>query len=108
MQSFVDKYSNKSSAVAEMGDRGHNRHGRKWGGAAVPLSRTAGTTSNTMWPACSEVYIRTKWRLHPSSGLATMHMNRKLEAVPLLGGQLRPHLTQRGLGRGLPPNQVAS
>ena len=41
---------NKSSAVAEMGDRGHNRHGRKEGGAAVPLSRTAGTTSNTMWP----------------------------------------------------------
>jgi len=31
---------NKSSAVAEMGDRGHNRHmGRKEGkGAAVPIS----------------------------------------------------------------------
>ena len=30
----------KSSAVAEMGDRGHNRHGPKeGGGAAVPLSR---------------------------------------------------------------------
>jgi len=28
----------KSSAVAEMGDRGHNRHGPKRGGA-VPLSR---------------------------------------------------------------------
>jgi len=28
-----------SSAVAEMGDRGHNRHGPKIGGAAVPLSR---------------------------------------------------------------------
>jgi len=28
----------KSSAVAEMGDRGHSRHGPKRGGAAVPLS----------------------------------------------------------------------
>jgi len=40
---------NKSSAVAEMGDRGHNRHGRKKGGT-VPLSRSAGNPSNTMWP----------------------------------------------------------
>ena len=40
----------KSSAVAEMGDRGHNRHGPKRGGA-VPLSRSAGNPSNTMWPA---------------------------------------------------------
>ena len=31
---------NTSSAVAEMGDRGHNRHGMKrGGGAAVPISR---------------------------------------------------------------------
>ena len=27
----------KSLAVAEMGDRGHNRHGPKRGGAAVPF-----------------------------------------------------------------------
>ena len=42
----------KSSAVAEMGDRGHNRHGpKRWGlGAAVPLWRRAGTPSNTMRP----------------------------------------------------------
>jgi len=33
-----DEY-NKSSAVAEMGDRGHNRHGTKREEAAVPLSR---------------------------------------------------------------------
>jgi len=33
--------SSGCSAVAEMGDRGHNRHGPKRGGAAlaVPLSR---------------------------------------------------------------------
>ena len=34
-----------------MGDRGHNRHGPKRGGGAVPLSRSAGNPSNTMWPA---------------------------------------------------------
>ena len=31
--------NNKSLAVAEMGDRGHNEHGPKKGGAAVRLSR---------------------------------------------------------------------
>jgi len=31
----------KSSAVAEMGDHGHNRHGPNRGGAAVPLSRAS-------------------------------------------------------------------
>jgi len=36
---YLSGYMNKSSAVAEMGDRGHNRHGPKRGGAAVPLSR---------------------------------------------------------------------
>ena len=37
--------------VAEMGDRGHNRHEPKRGGGAVPLSRSAGNPSNTMLPA---------------------------------------------------------
>ena len=32
----------KSSAVAEMGNRGHNRHGPKRGRGAVPLSLSAG------------------------------------------------------------------
>ena len=45
-------FYNKSSAVAEMGDRGHNRHGpKRGGGGAVPLSRSAGNPSNTMRPA---------------------------------------------------------
>ena len=52
---------NKRSAVAEMGDRGHNRH-------------------------------------RPKTGAA----------VPLLRGELGPHLTQCGLGWGLLPYQVAS
>ena len=42
----------KSSAVAEMGDRRHNRHGpKRVGCCAVPLSRNSGNPSNTMWPA---------------------------------------------------------
>jgi len=50
IQSKTDLH--KSSAVAEMGDRSHNRHGPKRGaGGAVPLSRSAGNPSNTMWPA---------------------------------------------------------
>jgi len=41
----------KSTAVAEMGDRGHTTHGPKRGGGAVPLSPSAGNPSNTMWTA---------------------------------------------------------
>ena len=38
--------------MAEMGDRGHNIDmGVKEGEGAVPLSRSAGNPSNTMWPA---------------------------------------------------------
>ena len=42
--------------------------------------------------------------------LATIDMGRKLGAAPFffLGGELDRHLTQCGLGRGLPPYQVAS
>jgi len=34
---------NKSSAVAEMGDRGHNRHGPKRGGVLCPFRGALGT-----------------------------------------------------------------
>jgi len=34
---------NKSSAVAEMGDRGHNRHGPKRGGCCAPFHGALGT-----------------------------------------------------------------
>jgi len=78
------KLTNKSSAVAEMGDRGHNRLGPKRGRAAVPFSRGSWVPlqHSVAW---AEVYFRTKWRLHPSTRLATIDMNRKLGAVPLLG-----------------------
>jgi len=54
--------SNKSSTVAEMGDRARTKWAEKCGGAAAPLS---------VW-------------------------------------ELGPYLTQCGLGRSLPPYQVAS
>ena len=77
----------KSSAVAEMGDRGHNRHGPKKGGRCAPFAG-AGTPPSTMWPAI-EVYFRTKRRLHPSSHLARIHMGQKLGGdgcAPFSGG----------------------
>jgi len=40
--------------------------------------------------------------------LATIHMGRKLGGCAPFGvGELGPNLTQRGLGRGLPPYHVA-
>ena len=97
----MKNFNYKSAAVAEIGDRGHNRQGRKEG-AAVPLS------PGELGPRLTQcglgrVYFRTKWRLHPSSRLATIDIGKELRAV-LLG----PHLTQRRVGRGLPPYQVAS
>ena len=35
---LIDWTTNKSSAVAEMGDRGHNRHGSKRGGCCAPFA----------------------------------------------------------------------
>ena len=40
--------------------------------------------------------------------LATIDMGRKEGDVPLSEEELGPHQTQCGLGRGLPPYQVAS
>ena len=98
-----------------MGDRGHNRHGSKRGGATVPLSRTAGTlfrgagylSNNVAW---AEAYLHKKWHLDACSRLSTIEMGRKLggDSAPFLRRGLGPHLTQSRLGWGLPPYQVAS
>ena len=39
---YKQKMANKSSAVAEMGDYGHIRHGPKRGGLLCPFRGTAG------------------------------------------------------------------
>ena len=46
---------NMSAAVAEMGDRGHNRHRPKRWGAAMRLSRRAWTPSTSV-PNCVFIY----------------------------------------------------
>ena len=44
--------------------------------------------------ACAEVYFRTKWRLRPSSRLATIDMNREQRAVSFLGGAGSPSVVK--------------
>jgi len=55
----------KSSAVAEMGDCGHNTHGPKTGGA-VSLSLSGGNPSNTMWPAPRSTSVPSGVFIHPA------------------------------------------
>ena len=93
----------KSSAVAEMGDRGHNRHGpKRGGGVAVHLSWELG-------PRLIQCGLGRGLLLYqvPSSSiqpLATIiDMGKKLG-----GGRLGVHLRQSRLDRGLPPCQMAS
>ena len=54
-----------------MGDRGHNRHGPKGGGVLCPFRGALGTRLIQRGLRGS-LYFRTKWRLHPSSRLATI------------------------------------
>jgi len=60
-------FSNKGSAVAEMGDRGHNRHGPKIGGCAPFLGRGAGSPSNTRWPGPRPTCVPSFILIHPMS-----------------------------------------
>jgi len=69
-----------------MGDRGHNRHRPKRGGAAVPLLGIAGTPCNTMWPGPRSTSVPSRVFIHPAIWPATTDMGRKLGAVPLWGG----------------------
>jgi len=68
---------NKSSAVAEMGDRGHNRHGPKRGrGCCAPFTGAAGSPSNTMWPELRSTSVPSGTLIHPAVE-ATIGMGRK-------------------------------
>ena len=60
----------------------------------------------TMWPGLRSTSVSsvptTNWRLHPSSCLATIDLNRILGAVPLLGGAATPsNTTSPGWGCAL-------
>ena len=50
--------------------------GRKERGLLCPFREGAGFPSNSV--AWAKVYIRTKWRLHPTSRLVTIDMGQKL------------------------------
>ena len=56
----------KSSAVAEMGDRRHSRHGPKRGGLLCPFRRGAGSPSNTAWPGPKFTYVPSGILIHPA------------------------------------------
>ena len=78
---------NKSSAVAETGGRGNNRHGPKRGGLLCPFRGSWDPVwYNVAW---AEVYFGTKRRLDAFSRLATIKMGQKLWALsslpPFLG-----------------------
>jgi len=73
-------YNNKSSAVAEMGDRlASIDMGWKDGGCCVFFGESwVPIWHNVTW---TEAYQRTKWHPDPSRGLATTDMGRKLGGV---------------------------
>jgi len=76
------------------------------GRVMCPVLGGAGFPSRLYYSvAWADVYPRTKWHLNPSSRLVTTDMNR---CAPFGEGDLGPHLTQCGRGRGLPPCQVSS
>jgi len=108
---------NKSSAVAEMGNRRHNRHGPKRGGllCQCPFPPRMGgscavSPSNTVWPELrststpSGIFIPSPF----GHNRHWLKMGGAVHAPFGGGGELGLHLTQCGLGRGLPPYQVAS
>ena len=94
----------KSSAVAQMGDRGLNRHGPKSRGGllcSLRVGRRSWLPSNRMWPGLRCTSVPTKWHLDPSSRLATIDigLGRKLGApTPFSGrGELGPNTMSLGL-----------
>jgi len=85
---FLGDHIYKSSAIAEMGDRGHNRHGPKIR-AAVPLPR------GELGPRLTHYGLGRgllPYQVASSSIQPFGHnrQGRKLGAVPLLGELLRP------------------
>jgi len=88
-------YNKISSAVAEMGGRGHNRRRlkKRWGLLCLFCGR--GRSNNV---AYAEPYLCTKWHFDPARRLATIERGRKLGALPLFwGGRAESHPAQSGL-----------
>ena len=78
---------------------------KKWG-TAMPLFWGAWSPSNTMWAGPRPTSLPSSSLIHPAiCPQQTWVENWGLCPV---WGELGPHLTQCGKGRGLPPHQVAS
>ena len=82
-------FDNKSSAVAELGDRGHNKHGPKRQGAAVPISRGK-LGPRLIQCGLSRGLLPYQVAFHPSSRLATIDMDRKLGGCAPFRGSCDP------------------
>jgi len=78
--------------------------------AAVSLSMGgAGSPSNTTSPGLRPTSVPSGIFIHPAVWPQQTWAGNLGKAVSILwGGKLSPQLTQRGLGRGLPPYQVSS
>ena len=63
---YLNVVVEKSSAVAQMGDRGHNRHGPKRGALFCPFHGGAGFPSNTMWPGPRSTFVPSGVFIHPA------------------------------------------
>jgi len=88
----------KTSTVAEMGDRGHNRHGLKGGGALCPFCGGAGSPSST----CGVDRALLPYQVAYSSTQPfghNIHGPKTGGCAPFSGGELRPHLGQKLGGR---------
>ena len=102
-QEWLHEKNVQELSMAEMGDRGHNRHGPKTGDRAPFRGELGPHLTQRRW---AKAYLHVKCHLDPSSSLATIDMDRKLGACPLLGeGKLGSHLTQWRFGQGLLPTK---
>jgi len=98
---------NKCSAVAEMGDRSATIDmGQKLG--AMPFGGGEVGPHLTMWRGPRPTSLLSCTLIHPALWLQQTWAENWGGAVPLWDGELHPHLTQCGHGRGLLPYQVAS
>ena len=97
------------SAAAEMGDRlATIDMDRKLG--AVPLWTRGSWVPiyNTMWPGSRPISLPSGIFIHPAVWPQQTRAESWGRLCPFGEGELDPHLTQCGHGRGLPPCQVSS
>jgi len=83
---------NKSSVVAQMGDRARAKWAENCCAGCAPFHGGGSYVLNVAW---AEVYLRTKWHLDPSSRLATIDMGRKVGCccTPFRGAARSPSNT---------------